>query len=117
MLAVVLVGVGSFVFMASQPSVPKTLAAVAMAGDPNLTAVGSATSTVPAGMFGNSDEATLANDIQQIDSINLDTSILQSPAFLSFTNFVQVIPQSVGRVDPFAPISGLTVTSSSSAGH
>ena len=41
----------------------------------------------------------------ELKSIKLDTAILQNPTFLTLQDFsVTLIPEPVGRVNPFAPL-------------
>lgn len=121
-LVAVIASAGILTTAIMQPSSSSTtVAAVAATGDPNLTATvntGAATTSANIGAL-NADEVALQSDIQQINSINLDTSVLQNPTFMSFVNFVQPVQETIGRPDPFAPINGLVTTnpSSSPTGH
>lgn len=63
-----------------------------------------------------SSELTLLNHIQ---SLRIDTSVFSDPAFQSLQDYsVAIPPESVGRPNPFAPIPGMsTTTSATGTGH
>lgn len=45
--------------------------------------------------------------LNQIKSLNIDTSIFSDPAYQTLRDYSVVIPpQNVGRANPFAPLSG-----------
>lgn len=61
----------------------------------------------PAAAFGVETDSYLLNQILEINMIRLDTNFFESSLFLSLVDFSQTIaPQSVGRLDPFSPVSG-----------
>ena len=58
--------------------------------------------------------------LNQVQSLKIDTSIFQDPAYKTLVDYTVTIPQeNVGRPNPFAPYPGEAVTTGSSAtsGH
>ena len=52
------------------------------------------------------------NLLSQIRSLKIDTSVFKDPAYLSLRDYSVAIPQeNVGRPNPFAPLSGISSTS------
>lgn len=52
-------------------------------------------------------ELDFVNLVGQIDSISFDTSIFSDPRFMALTDIhTIVVPETSGRRDPFAPLSG-----------
>ncbi len=48
--------------------------------------------------------------LQNLNTIKLDPSIFTNPVFLSLTDFgVTIPPENVGRLDPFAPLAGVSL--------
>lgn len=59
----------------------------------------------------NADGARVLNLLNQIQSLHIDTKIFESPAYLSLVDYSVEIPEiSVGRPNPFAPLSGVPTT-------
>lgn len=77
-----------------------------------------ATSSVPSdfdilteGQSTSVDEALFMNLASQIDAISFNDSLLKDPRFLSLVDIrVVVVPETVGRKDPFANLSGIVPT-------
>ena len=52
--------------------------------------------------------------LNQIKSLKIDTSLFSDPTYQTLRDYTVAIPQEeVGRPNPFAPISGLSVASTS----
>lgn len=52
--------------------------------------------------------------LNQIKSLNIDTSIFSDPAYQTLRDYSVVIsPQNVGRANPFAPLSGASRSATS----
>lgn len=61
-------------------------------------------------------EASIVSTLLQLQAVNLDGTVLANPAFLSLQDFTtQVVNEPTGRPDPFAPLSGAPVSTTSSA--
>ena len=57
----------------------------------------------------------LVSTLLALRAAKLDGTILSDPAFLSLKDFsTQILPEPVGRVDPFAPLSVAPASSASS---
>lgn len=53
-------------------------------------------------------ELTFVNLAGQLDPIDFDTTLLSDPRFSALVDIrTPILPESVGRTDPFAPISGV----------
>ncbi len=56
---------------------------------------------------GQLEAAQVLNLLNQVDSLTIDTSFFQGPAYQSLVDYTVPIPtMNVGRADPFAPIPG-----------
>lgn len=54
-------------------------------------------------------EQTFLNLTAQINPIEFESSILSDPRFMSLQDLkTAIIPESSGRLDPFAPLSGVS---------
>ncbi|HYE23484.1 MAG TPA: hypothetical protein VEA92_03535 [Candidatus Paceibacterota bacterium] len=59
----------------------------------------------------NVDEALFMNLASQIDAIRFDEAFFSDPRFLTLVDIrVVVVPEQVGRKDPFANLSGIVPT-------
>ena len=59
----------------------------------------------------NVDEALFMNLASQINDIRFDGAFLNDPRFLSLVDIrVMIVPETVGRKDPFANLSGIVPT-------
>lgn len=48
--------------------------------------------------------------VSELQSISFDTSIFSNPNFMALTDLAtQVTPEESGRLDPFAPIPGVSI--------
>jgi hypothetical protein len=55
------------------------------------------------------DEAQFQTLATQLQNITFDTSIFTDPRFMALVDIsAQITPESTGRLDPFAPVSGVT---------
>ena len=60
-------------------------------------------------------EADIVSTLLQLQAVNLNGTILTDPGFESLQDFTtQVVNEPVGRTDPFAPVPGSVVASTSS---
>jgi hypothetical protein len=49
----------------------------------------------------------VVDTLRQLDAVKLDGGVLQNQSFLSLKDFsTQIVPEPVGRPNPFAPLSG-----------
>ena len=54
--------------------------------------------------------------LNRLNAIKLDSSLLRDPVFASLQDFsVEIVPQAVGRNNPFLPLGKTAATASSSA--
>ncbi len=76
---------------------------------PSDTRVSTVASSTPPG-------ADLLVSLADLRAVNLDPGLFADPVFASLVDFGTVLPQppSIGRGDPFAPLSGESVSSGSS---
>ncbi|GEM_PF-4967128 len=118
-IALAVVVGGTCVFAASTTITPSSFAAVVTGtpatGDMNL-AVTNASGTPIIGAP-NPQESSLLANIQEIQNINLDASVLNDSSFTSFTDFIRASSVPAGRANPFAPFAGLVASSTSIAGQ
>jgi hypothetical protein len=57
----------------------------------------------------------LVNTLLTLRTVQLDGTIFTDPAFMSLKDFsTQIVPEPVGRTDPFAPLSAAAAPSASS---
>ncbi len=57
----------------------------------------------------------VVDTLRQLDAVKLDGGVLQNPSFLALKDFsTQIVPEPVGRPNPFAPLSGSPDSSASS---
>jgi hypothetical protein len=71
------------------------------------------TTVGPAGLSANPQEADLVQTLLALRAVSLSGTIFNDPAFMSLRDFgTQIIPEPVGRQNPFAPlgVSGATTT-------
>lgn len=65
---------------------------------------------------GEAASAEVLNLLNQIQSLHIDASLFQSPAYQSLVDYTVPIPdQNVGRPNPFAPIPGVRDSESAKA--
>jgi flagellar basal body-associated protein FliL len=58
----------------------------------------------------NESQAQFQTLVSQLRPISFNTNIFSQPAFMSLVDLkTEVTPETVGRSDPFAPISGVNV--------
>lgn len=64
------------------------------------------------------EERSILELLADMQSINLDTSILKNKNFLNLQDFtVSITPESQGRDNPFAPIGATSVAAPTSSGN
>lgn len=57
----------------------------------------------------------VVDTLRQLDVVKLEGGVLQNPSFLALKDFsTQIVPEPVGRPNPFAPLSGGPDSSASS---
>jgi len=96
-VAVLLALVGGWYFLSGSP-----------ASAPSLTTTPVAGATSPA-------DQNLVSTLLALRAVKLDGTIFSDPSFLSLKDFsTQIVPEPVGRPDPFAPLSVSPSTSASS---
>jgi hypothetical protein len=111
-VAVTSFGACAFVFgFGSTGPLSSSLAAIGASGD-NLAVTNSTTGASQSPVV-DSQEMNLLANIRQIESINLDSSVLNDSYFVSFTDFVRFTAQPAGRANPFAPFAGMAAATSS----
>jgi hypothetical protein len=58
----------------------------------------------------NESQAQFQTLVSQLRPISFNTNIFSQPAFMSLVDLkTEVTPETVGRLDPFAPIAGVNV--------
>jgi len=63
------------------------------------------------GVTGSVDERNIIRELNILKDIRLDGHIFQDPAYMSLHDFSrQIVPEPVGRPDPFAPLPKTQVT-------
>ncbi|MDE2037745.1 MAG: hypothetical protein KGI69_00775 [Patescibacteria group bacterium] len=76
-----------------------------------------ASSTLVQSQAGNQVGTAELDLLNQIESLRIDTSLFSDPGYLSLTDYsVQIPSESVGRPNPFAPLSGTVAPASSQTG-
>lgn len=99
-IAIVVIGVGWYTLSGSSSSPTPSLTTSGARGDPSSTA-----------------DRTLVSTLLALRSVKLEATILSDPLFLSLKDFsTQIVPEPVGRVDPFAPLS-VSPSNSASSSH
>lgn len=74
-------------------------------------------STEAAGGGASPVDKNLLENLLTLRAVTLDGTILQDPAFLSLQDFgTQIVPEPIGRSDPFAPLGSAAAGASSAAG-
>jgi len=69
--------------------------------------------SVPAGTGSGEIGSRVLVLLNQIRDLKIDASLFSDPAFLALQDYsIQIPQQNVGRLNPFAPISGMRVASS-----
>ncbi len=124
-IAVVVVGLGGYLYFTNTPDTADTTDTVP--GSSTLVSTNTGENPVP--IAGDTDTTTTADGtdiaalLSNISSIRLDTTILGHPAFLALTDTTMTLPQVQvnGRINPFgssgatvAPVSTNTTPASSS---
>lgn len=62
-----------------------------------------------------SQDSSLVSTLLALRAVKLDGTILSDPAFINLKDFsTQIVPEPIGRDDPFAPLSVAPATSASS---
>jgi hypothetical protein len=63
------------------------------------------TTAGPAGLSANPQEADLVQTLLALRAVSLSGTIFSDPAFMSLRDFgTQIIPEPIGRPNPFAPL-------------
>lgn len=69
----------------------------------------------PAGISANPEEADIVQTLLTLRAVSLSGTIFSDPAFMTLRDFgTQIIPEPIGRPNPFAPLGAASATSSSS---
>lgn len=70
---------------------------------------GSSSSLLTTSATDSASDQELVNTLLTLRAVTLSGAILNDPAFRSLKDFsTQIVPEPVGRTDPFAPLSGVT---------